>query len=114
MGYQTLLMILNDTLSDCVKNAQDTMDAIESRAGSGMDDEVMERMVGYRVRALPGQMAVPAIHHASDTVLVASGGNCCTKLLHAGNIHHHTPEGQIELLEAWADKLGYRVVKKRS
>jgi hypothetical protein len=47
--------------------------------------------------------------------IVAAGGNFAEPLLevYQGYSHsHHTEEGQLLLLKAWADKLGYSVRKK--
>jgi hypothetical protein len=51
--------------------------------------------------------------HADATGLIAVGGNHATKLLIERNIPHHTEEGQVELLKALADKLGYSVRKRK-
>lgn len=121
MGYNTTVMICNDSLH-----------AIESdpEFGKNLALAVGEMYRSNRPLDVPaysynseGKAAgiycnaasVIESHHADGTTLVAVGGNHGTKLgefYYVG--HHHTDDGQVALLKALADKLGYRVSKKTS
>jgi hypothetical protein len=115
MGYNTVVMFLNDNIHECRENAQEVMDAIYGRAGGCMDDDNLENQKNHVIRQhyrMPYQISVPSVHHANETVLIAVGGNCCTKLLHTFGDSHHTEKDQLRLLKEWAGKLGYRINKK--
>lgn len=115
MGYNTVVMFLNDNIHECRKHAQEVMDAIYKMASGCMDDERVDKEDRPHIQnyyRMPYQISVPTVHHASETVLIAVGGNCCTKLLHTYGHGHSTEKDQLHLLKEWADKLGYRVVKR--
>jgi hypothetical protein len=115
MGYNTVVMFLNDNIHECKEHAQEVMDAIYGRAAGGMDDERVDNEDRPHIQnhyRMPYQISVPTVHHADQTVLIAVGGNCCTKLLHTYGYSHHTEKDQVRLLKEWAEKLGYRINKK--
>ena len=115
MGYNTVVMFLNDNIHECREHAQEVMDAIYGRAAGCIDDERLKDEYLNDIRRhyrVPYQISVPTVHHASETVILAVGGNCCTKLLHSYGSSHHTEEDQVRLLKEWAEKLGYRITKK--
>lgn len=117
MGYNTVVMFLNDNIHQCKDHAQEVMDAIYNRAAGGIDDERAEDENRPYIKNhywMPYQISVPSVHHASETALIAVGGNCCTKVLHTYGCHHRDEEDQVKLLKEWADKLGYKVSKKPS
>jgi len=111
MGYNTVVLFLNDHLQSIKDDAQNVIDGICSRAVGGMDDE---RVGEYSGRYhLPYQIKIPTVHHADNTVLIAVGGNYATKLFSTYGYSHHKEEDQVRMLKEWADKLGYNISKKR-
>ena len=115
MGYNTVVLFLNDTIQKATENASETMNAICARAGGAMDDE---RLKDYSFSVqnhyyLPYGIKIPTIHHADTTVLLAIGGNYATKLHETYGWSHHEEKDQVRILKEWADKLGYNISKKR-
>ena len=104
MGFNTTLVVLDDYLFDIEKDpnfGKKLRDAI-SRCFCGLSHDV-----DYGVK-------IAAIHHADETVLVAVGGNCATEITATRNIPFHGSEdGQLELLKVFADKMGYKLQKKK-
>ncbi|WP_162570985.1 MULTISPECIES: hypothetical protein [unclassified Variovorax] len=52
-------------------------------------------------------------HHADFSVAITVGENL-GKVQSRAFCKHTTDEGQVRLLETWADRLGYRLVAKRA
>lgn len=114
MGYNTIVLFLNDHLHSIKEDAQEVIDKIYSRGVSGMDDNKLEQYPSIKHHYyLPYQIQVPTVHHADETVLIAVGGNYATKLFHTWGYSHHEEKDQIRLLKEWANKLGYNISKKR-
>jgi len=106
MGYNSVVLILNDCLNEIKKDKE---------FGDKVDDAVMRLHNGNQVDINSGCCvnAATAIscQHADVTQIIAVGGNCATVLANLwGN--HHTEEGRVFLLKSLADSMGYRVVKK--
>jgi hypothetical protein len=118
MGFMTVVVLLNDRLDECRKNAVDLMERICHRAAGGETDDRIEKWAanyGYPAPEhliLPSYVQIPSIHHADNTAIIAVGGNCTTKLGEFWGWSHHTPEAQLQILEEMADRMGYRLVKK--
>lgn len=110
MGFNTVVLLLNDRLEEYQNQSEELVKQICLRAGCGDDDATLEARGQHPY--LPGQAQIISVHHADNTALVAAGGNYGTKLGEFWGYSHHTPENQIELLRVFAAKLGYRIVKK--
>lgn len=108
MGYNTTVVVINDALDQIAKDPQfgaNLARAIRQKAG-----------VRSRIDVESGNHCNAAhiveTHHADQTVLVSVGGNLGIPHLTHHEWNHHEPEGQVSLLKAWADKLGFDLVKK--
>lgn len=105
MGYNTTLVVLNDALHE-----------IENDAEFGRKVSQATRMVtrGKPVDISSGghcnAATVIETHHADGINLIAVGGNCGQDLGYMGGYRSES----IDLLKSLADKLGYRIVKKRA
>ena len=117
MGYNTMVLFLNDGLDQARKNATGVL-ALVDRHCQSLRHDGMGRD-GRRVE-LPAGNHANAVHlvsclHADEVALIAAGGNYATLL---GSVYmgsaagHHTEEQQLELLKAILDPMGYHVVRK--
>lgn len=108
MGMNSLLFIPNDHLDIVHKNPE--------VFASALIGAVNMSCVQPKPTSLGGSFSdftIPHCSHADSVGLVSVGGNYSEPLLVTGHrIHHHTEEGQVAVLKAWADKLGYSVRKK--
>lgn len=109
MGHNTSFMFLNDCFAT-IQNDPDfgkrVAEAIQKGFGKTNVDVIASN--GQTV----GQMIES--HHADTTTLLAVGGNYGTKLGEFWGFSHHTKEAQVHILKEYADKLGYKIVKKPS
>ena len=119
MGWNTTVMICNDSLHAIETDAEfgkNLADAIKKASCYNKPVDVSAYWYNSEGKATGiycNAASVIESHHADGTALVAVGGNHGTKLgefYYVGN--HTTDAGQVALLKALADKLGYRVSKK--
>lgn len=111
MGYNTTVMICNDSLHAIESDPEFGKSLGNAIQEAGCYNKPVDVSAGIYCNAA----RVIECHHADATALVAVGGNHGTSLgefYYVG--HHHTTDGQVALLKALADKLGYRVSKKPS
>lgn len=109
MGWNTTVMICNDSLHAIESDAEFGKNLANAIKKASCYNKPVDVSAGSYCNAA----SVIESHHADGTALVAVGGNHGTKLgefYYVG--HHHTDDGQVALLKALADKLGYRVSKK--
>ena len=97
MGYNTVISICNDNLSDYEKRPDRFLRTIRDGVNDG------EEFWGITV--LPSE-------HADNTQIVAVGQNSATKLFSGWRGRHHEHMGQIILLRDWADSLGFDLVER--
>ena len=117
MGWNTTVMIYNDSLHAIETDAEfgkNLAAAVRQSVSKKMAD-VSACWYNDEGKALGFHSAARVIetHHADGTALVAVGGNYGTSLgefYYVGD--HGTEDGQVALLKALADKLGYSVSKK--
>lgn len=106
MGFNSVLFVCNNSLAAIGKDPQ------------GFAEEISARMGTFDMGRFSfngsGGFSIPHVGHSSETALVAVGGNHATKILAKSYIPvgHHNSVGQIALLKALADKLGYEVREK--
>jgi hypothetical protein len=112
MGYNSTLFILNDVMDEIDKDpAGWWAKAKASLMKAYFHEDYREREFGHG-RAGNGFAAI-SNEHADMTVLIAVGGNHATVLHRVSNGgRHHTDEDQLALAKAWAERLGYRLVKR--
>lgn len=117
MGFNSTVFICNDAMDQIEKDpagwwAATNRELVHATFGSGgYDGRPGPKNYGFGNHA--NAFWAVSNEHADVTVLIAVGGNHPTVLtkVHNGG-RHHTPEDQVELLRAAADKLGYDLRKK--
>jgi len=112
MGWQTTITILNDAIHE-LKNDPEFGRRLELailKASAIRHGERNDIRIGNH---LNGCMVIES-HHADQTALIAAGGNHATKVFQTfGDVAHHTEYGQEQLLRDWANKMGFRLVRKK-
>ncbi len=112
MGFNTTVLVQNDALG-AIENDTEFGKKLSNAIGMLSlrmhDEHGVDISSGGNVNAA----TVLETHHADNIAIVAVGGNYAT-MLHqvGGRISHHKVEDQEKLLKEWADKLGFRLVKK--
>jgi hypothetical protein len=108
MGFNTSMIVLNDALYAIEKDTE---------FGKKVADAVSNLPQQHGVDICSGCNAnaatVVETHHADGTKLLAFGGNCVTDLGVVHAFRHNEEDVQVLLLQMLAEKLGYKVVKKR-
>ena len=107
MGFNSTVVIINDALDQISNDAnfgKKLADAVRSMNGYG--DLRIDIPAGNHCNAAH----VVETHHADTTAVVTVGGNLgiLRALTHGWT---NTPETQKKLLDEWAEKLAYRLVK---
>lgn len=105
MGFNSTIVVMNDAVGDIEKDPD---------FGKNLARAIASGKTKVDVRAGSSINAATVIsnNHADYTSLVAVGGNCGTYLTGVYSFRHNEEAVQVELLKAFADKLGYKVVKK--
>ena len=105
MGWNTTIVVYNDALGDIEKDPQ---------FGKNLAAAVSQAASGKRIDIAAGSHCnaahVVESHHADSTVVVTVGGNIGIKRAHV----HGWRDGdelQKDLIEQWAEKIGYKLVK---
>jgi hypothetical protein len=112
MGFNTTVVVMNDALGD-IENDPEFGKRLASAIHSVGSQKVDVSAHHSNGRSISGNAAtVIETHHCGDTALVAVGGNHGTVIAWAGDVPHHKTEGQLKLLQALAEKLGYHLVEK--
>lgn len=108
MGFNSTVIVRNDALG-CIKADPEFGKKVADAIGSlSHIKKGIDIASGYNANAA----TVVETHHASNTAIVAVGGNHATVIGWAGDVPHHEEAGQIDILRELAEKLGYRLVKK--
>lgn len=102
MGFNTTVVVLNDVLGEIEK---------DEKFGEKLADAI--KSLHHPASLLGGGVKVLETHHNSNVAVVAVGGNYGTVLAWGPDTPHHTEEGQLVLLKALAEKLGYKLEKKK-
>jgi hypothetical protein len=115
LGYNTTVLIMNDVQDEIEKHPEQfyrNLQHAQSEVGFGSDKSW--RAGTFGVGNAGNGFQVVSNRHADETSLIAVGGNLATELVavYGPRLHHSEPDGQVVLLKALADKLGYRVTKK--
>lgn len=111
MGYNTTVVVYNDALDSIESDPQfgrKLSEAVSKFHTCRHDDRPVDIPSGCHANAA----IVVETHHADTTALVTVGGNLGVVQLVKSGWRHHQENEQVELLRAWADKLGYGIVKK--
>lgn len=111
MGWNTTVVVMNDAL-DAIERDPEFGRKLGRAAAEIM---VLPKGKMADVSALGHCNAASVIetHHADNTAIVTVGGNLGIAHLQTFGWNHHTEEGQVHLLREWADKLGFRLTRKR-
>jgi hypothetical protein len=111
MGFNTAVLILNDSLGSMEQNPQGFVENLSNAIGKFYyEKESVDFAIGNHVNG----GSVFHVDHADFTGVYAIGGNYTSKLLVKYGISHHKDEDKLELLKLLADNMGYRIVKKRA
>ena len=108
MGYNTSVIVLNDALDNIGRDPAfgNSLAAAISQLGlPGARRDVSS--LGHCNAA-----TVIETHHADQTSLVSFGGNCGIQQMITYGWEHNSPAMQAKMCAEWADKLGYRLVRK--
>jgi hypothetical protein len=103
MGWNTSMIILNDAIGDISKDEE---------FGKKVHDAVLHSVIRGEDMNICNGARVIETHHADASVLIAVGGNSATVLTSVMDFRHSSEETQVKLLKAFAEELGYRVVKE--
>lgn len=108
MGYNSVVLVLNDCLGDIEKD-KDFGNKISGAVSALHNNNQIDIHSGCCVNAA----TAISCQHADITQIIAVGGNCASVLGNVyGSRNHHKEEGQIAILKQLADKFGYRLAKK--
>lgn len=105
MGFNTTVLILNDTLSQIERDPEEFVKSLCRMAGSG------EATGNSPVDFHASQSGVIQTHHADNTAVILVGGNSATVLGVRYGWKHNEPEFQIECLKWVLRDLGHEVRK---
>lgn len=108
MGFNSTVLVRNDALGCIEKDPEFGKKIADAIHRLSHERKGIDIGSGFNVNAA----TVVETHHASGTALVAVGGNHATVVTSVGDVPHHEEEGQIKILQALAEQLGYRLVKK--
>lgn len=99
MGFNTAVTIFNDNIGDLKKHPEEFVKQLQVLINDGGHS-----FFGY----------VHPSQHASTVQVVAHGGNMSIPLVYIHNrqINANSREGQVEILRALAEKLGFDIVAK--
>jgi hypothetical protein len=106
MGYNTNLTILNDGLEYLESYPDEFVKQIRTHL-----HESGSFGVGNHANPVYAQSTM----HADVSQIIIMGGNFSTRVFHSADPHlrsHHRPDVQLDILRAWANKLGYAVVPR--
>ena len=106
MGFNTTVLILNDTLSRIESDPEDFVKSLCRMAGSG--EATGDSPIDFH---LGSQSGVIQTHHADNTAVILVGGNSATVLGVRHGWKHNEPEFQIECLKWVLRDLGHEVRK---
>lgn len=113
MGYNTSMIVLNDALGSIEKDQEfgkKVAEAIRHLTLGRPNPFGLDISSGSDVNAA----SVIETHHADCTTVLAFGGNCASVLFDTFGYRHNEVDMQKRMLEEWANKLGYRLVKKKA
>lgn len=112
MGFNTTVVVYNDALEQIAGDpefgaalARAVRSLPLARAGG---DKTVDVPAGNHCNAA----MVVETHHADQTTVVTVAGNLGVLQAQFFGWDHHTPEGAEKALRAWADKLGFDLVKR--
>lgn len=108
MGFNTSVLVLNDSLGAIEKDPEFGMKLSRAISESSLGKKVTISS-GYACQAAE----VVETHHNTGTSVVAFGGNCATVLgeVYGVDDSHGSEEGKILILKELARSLGYRISK---
>lgn len=112
MGFNTTVVFLNDGLhhiEDDEDFGKKLVDAIRNfRKGDRFNNVIFADKGGNVAEVI-------AVEHADHSIMVLVGGNSGTVVdPYACGFNHHEEKAQIVALQSLADKLGFKLTKKKT
>lgn len=111
MGYNTGVIIMNDSMSAIKKYPEEFVENLDrAMLELGHHEFSGDVSVGGHVNA------ATVFHqaHADVTGVYALGGNCASQLgLSYNGGKHHSSEDKLKILKNLASEMGYRIVRKK-
>jgi cytochrome c2 len=108
MGMNATVVVMHDALGQIESDPRFGAKLAEAiRTASVVPDARQDVTAGNHMNAAH----VVECHHADTSVTITVGENL-GKVRSRAYAKHTTEEGQLRLVEIWADKLGYRLVAK--
>ena len=99
MGFNTVVLVLNDDLGSIKKNAQEFCAKLCLMAGGGGSN-------GPHPRDFFHQHGIVTTHHADGTAVILAGGNTATVVGYYRGYRHNETHSQVRILEEMLDKYG--------
>ena len=106
MGWNTVVLVLNDRLGEIKRDAQNFVDNLVREAGGGghwgpTPDDFHK-----------SQSGIIESHHADNTPVLLVGGNTATVLGFVRGYRHTEVHNQVRILETILAKYGYGIRRK--
>lgn len=111
MGFNSTLIIMNDCLNE-IKNDKNFGEKVHNAIirYDSMNKKGIDISSGCCVNAA----TVIDCHHADGTSLIAIGGNYGTIISpYVYGYSHHTEKAKENILRAFANDMGFRIVRKK-
>jgi hypothetical protein len=108
MGYNSTVVVLNDALGDIERDPDFGKKLVNAIMSMPISISGVDVTAGCHCNAA----RVIESHHADNTTLVAIGGNDGEKYVETFGWNITDDKFKLRLLQEFADRLGYRVVKK--
>ena len=111
MGHNSVILVLNDCLSDIEKDPEFGKKISRACAKAFMRRDIR---VDIQSGGCINAASVITTHHADLISILAVGGNYGSVIhrIYNSKCAHHKEEDQINLLKKVAEHFGYRLVKK--
>ena len=112
MGYNTGILILNDAIGDLnnPETRTDWIKAINAAMHRMPPINIARCYIDVPIGNHVNGSSVFHMAHADEVGVYAIGGNFVSRLGLLGNVNHHRPQDQLEILRFLANQMGYKLV----
>lgn len=112
MGWNTTVVVYNDALDQIKTDPHFGSRLANAISSLQIRQHAGESTVNVEAGNHSNAAMVVESHHADSCAVVTVAGNLGIHQLTTHGWDHHTPEGTERVLRAWADKLGFDLVKR--